>query len=372
MPYGPPQFSIQQHMPQLLQAAQLARPGVKAIGTPAGPSGLAALLAKPGIRDALLATGSALMAQSNQPGSIGSALGQALPMGFQAFQQGKQEAEIDALLETAPPEMRRLLKALPAQARVAALLGLMKPKERQVVAPGAAIVEGDKEVYRNPTAEKPEDPFKGLSSTMRDALFVLGVDPASMTADQRAAARKLAAEMEAEGRGPMVTVNTGSGDISKLPVGVQSGIVGAQGVRSALDRFEGFAKQWLEIPAAKRAVSQIGVPNKEMDTLLGNMESTRQELVLNLKNLAELGVLAGPDMEIMDKMIGDPTSKESLVRDPEYMLTRIERVRDYVNGKIKAYEATYPGVVVPGATAPPKAAGPRTKQGATLLKALGQ
>jgi hypothetical protein len=366
MPYGPPQFSIGQHMPRLMPAAPLARPGTKAIGTPAGPSGLAALLARPGIRDALLATGSALMAQSNQPGSIGSALGQALPMGFQAFQQGKQEAEIDALLESAPPEMKRLLKALPAQARVAALLSMMKPKEEKdlefrELADGR-IGAFDKRTGKMVSTEGPAEAVDDPAAKEKGLLeFYATLDPA-----QQERYDKLF------GKTPMVTVNTGSSDISKLPVGVQSGIVGAQGVRSALDRFEGFAKQWLEIPAAKRAVSQIGVPNREMDTLLGNMESTRQELVLNLKNLAELGVLAGPDMEIMDKMIGNPTSKESLVRDPEYMLTRIERVRDYVNGKIKAYEATYPGVVVPGA-APVQAGPPRatTKEGAALLQLLG-
>jgi hypothetical protein len=126
-----PRSTIDQHVPGMLPAMPLARPGMDMLPGMGqrGPTGIAALLQRPGLRDALFATGTSMLAQTNAPGGTLGALGQALPMGMMAFQQGQQEAEIDALLESAPPEMRRLLKALPAQARVAALLGLMKPKE---------------------------------------------------------------------------------------------------------------------------------------------------------------------------------------------------------------------------------------------------
>jgi hypothetical protein len=185
---------------------------------------------------------------------------------------------------------------------------------------------------------------------MRDALFALGVDPATMTDDQRNAALALSKELKKSGA---TNVNVGERDIGKLPVGVQSGIVGAQGARDAIDRYEGYAKQWLALPVAQRAVGQLGVPNTERDTLLGNIESSQQEMVLTMKNLAELGVLTGPDMDILTKMIGDPASKEALYRSPEYMLTRIERVREYIDDKVSAYERTY-DIEVPKAEAKSK------------------
>lgn len=77
-----------------------------------GPGGLTGFLQKPGIRDALLATGSALLAQSDQPGSLGGALGRALPMGVQAYQQGQQSAALDEAFADAPESMRRLMAGL--------------------------------------------------------------------------------------------------------------------------------------------------------------------------------------------------------------------------------------------------------------------
>jgi hypothetical protein len=296
---------------------------------------------------------------------------------MQAFQHGREEAQINELLETAPPQMQALLKALPASARVPALLQMMKKPEpeRMVVAEGGAVVEDGKEVYKNVRPEKPADaadPFKGLPAEAQFVMWGMGIDPGKATPEQRAAAMERYSEMQVLGKGPLVTVNTGDKDISKLPVGVQSGIVGAQGARDALNRFEGYAKEWLGRSKGDRAMGQAGVPDQERDVTLGNIESSRQELVLTLKNLAELGVLAGPDMEILDKMIGDPTSKEALVRSPDYALTRIKRVREYVDNKIDIYEKTY-GIKVPkGAPAakPVPGAGAMTPQGAALLKRL--
>lgn len=324
-------------LPFVRQAAPL--PQLYAPRAQPGPTGLAALLARPGLRDALLATGSALMAQSGQQGTLGSALGRALPVGFQAFQQGQQQAETDALIASAPPEMQRLLKSLPGPQRGAALLSLLKPQKSEAKVVGKSLVDPDsgKAIF----TEAPDAP----SPTGKEREFAFYQ---SLTPEQK----KLYGEMEAAGKGPMVTVNTGSGEINKLPVAVQSGIVGAQTVRDALDRFEGYAKDWYKLPASSRAKGQVGVPDANRDMALGNLKSVRQEVLLNIKNLAELGVLGGPDVGIVDNMMGDPTSTEALYRSPDYMLTRISRVRDFIDSKVKAYEATY-HVKVPGAAHAP-------------------
>ena len=94
---------------------------------PSGPGGLAGLLAKPGISQALLAFGANMLAESDRPGgSLGGALGRSLPAGVQAFGQGQQEAEVEKLMASAPPEMQQLLRALPPQQRVPALMQMMQ------------------------------------------------------------------------------------------------------------------------------------------------------------------------------------------------------------------------------------------------------
>lgn len=60
------------------------------------PSGIAALLSDPALQQALLGTGTALLQQSDRPGTLGGALGRALPVGLNAFnQQRAGQAEAD-------------------------------------------------------------------------------------------------------------------------------------------------------------------------------------------------------------------------------------------------------------------------------------
>ena len=81
------------------------------------PTGIAALLADPAIRQALLGTGAALLQQSDQPGTLGGALGRALPVGIGEFERGRaqqsaeaRQAEFEQMLQGLPPEMASVIK----------------------------------------------------------------------------------------------------------------------------------------------------------------------------------------------------------------------------------------------------------------------
>lgn len=160
------------------------------------PSGLAAFLAKPGLRDLLLATGSSLLQQADQPGSLGGALGRALPVGMQAFQQAQQQAQADALIANAPPEMQALLRALPAADRVPALLKLTAPEEPYTLGPGDRRYRGAAVVAENPVAPEVPEP------TNDERVFAFYQ---SLTPEQK----KEFDAMKAAGRPPQVVVNTG-------------------------------------------------------------------------------------------------------------------------------------------------------------------
>lgn len=160
------------------------------------PTGLAALLARPGLRDALMATGSALLAQKDQPGSFGGALGRALPMGMQAYQTGQEEAKLNELMQNAPPEMRQLLAALPAGQRGAALLSLMKPGDAFTLSPGEKrFTASGQQVAAVP--ESAPDP----TDEMRNFAAFLQLSPEQMAAFEKYVKMKQS--------GPSVVVNTG-------------------------------------------------------------------------------------------------------------------------------------------------------------------
>jgi hypothetical protein len=122
--------------PQLLPLLSRVGNANVRMGAAPSPTGLAALLQRPGLRDALLATGMGMMSQADQPGSVAGALGRALPMGVQAYQQSRQNAEMDALIAQMPPEMQKVLRMLPPAQKGQALMQLLQPKERKITALG--------------------------------------------------------------------------------------------------------------------------------------------------------------------------------------------------------------------------------------------
>jgi hypothetical protein len=108
------------------------------------PGGFSGFMQKPGVIDMLLSTGSALLAQSDQPGSLGGALGRALPVGMQALQQGQQNAALDEVFKDAPPEMQQLVRGLPLAAKAQMALQMMQRQAPEPVVVGA----GDRLVDR--------------------------------------------------------------------------------------------------------------------------------------------------------------------------------------------------------------------------------
>ncbi len=153
---------------------------------PEGPSGIARFLAQPGLSNALMSTGAALLAQSDQPGTLGGALGRALPVGMQAYQQGQEEAKLRAVIETMPPEMRRLIEALPASQRGAAMMQLLnrpggdgftlKPGERRFDAAGNPVAEVAPEAPE-PIRVQVGDEVRFLDPVTREVLHVERLAP---------------------------------------------------------------------------------------------------------------------------------------------------------------------------------------------------
>lgn len=103
------------------------------VGRAPGPSGLTRILQQPGLSDALIAAGTSLLSQSDQPGNLAGALGRSIPVGVQAFRQGQQRSALDQAMEGAPPEMQNLLRALPQGQQAPALFSMMQGQQEEEV-----------------------------------------------------------------------------------------------------------------------------------------------------------------------------------------------------------------------------------------------
>lgn len=147
---------------------------------------------------------------------------------------------------------------------------------------------------------------------------------------------------KADTRGP----TGGTPGIDKLPADQQRAVANAGPALASLDAYEQAAKSYLARSPMNRALGNMRVPNADRDAAIGQIQSMQRAVLVNIKELAGLGVLAGPDMEIVEDMIGDPTAVGSLTRDPEYTLSRIREARQFLNDRIGGIEKAY-GVTVP-------------------------
>jgi hypothetical protein len=64
---------------------------------------------------------------------------------------------------------------------------------------------------------------------------------------------------------------------------------------------------------------------------IAGLEASRTAVFMQLKELFNLGVLTGPDMDIMESAIGDPTGRGAIGQSTEGLLEQLRVVRDYIN-----------------------------------------
>lgn len=137
--------------------------------------GLGGFLERPGIIDALLAGGSALLAQADVPGtSFAGALGRAIPGAVRAGMQAKDKAEYEDAISGAPEGMRRLLRILGPErgAMFMAQQAMQGPPEPAFtnVSPGQTVLRDGEPIFTAPAAD-------GTPSEIRSFRAVLAMSP---------------------------------------------------------------------------------------------------------------------------------------------------------------------------------------------------
>lgn len=109
---------------------------------------------------------------------------------------------------------------------------------------------------------------------------------------------------------------------------------------TALGRYEDLTKSFMQRSPLQRAAGSIGGGGGSSE-----VEAARNALMFEIKTMAGLGQLSGGDMEMMNELVGNPTSLRSAARDPQDALARIQQARKYLEDKA-------------GGGAAPAAAGP--------------
>lgn len=110
----------------------------------------------------------------------------------------------------------------------------------------------------------------------------------------------------------------------------QSKLAQVEPMRQSLENYASIVTNFMKLPAAVRAAAMAGLGHQDE---LGKVEAAQKGVLLDLKNVAQLGVLSAQDEQIVNGLIGDPTSMKALFRDPQYVLSRLNEARGYIQRK---------------------------------------
>jgi hypothetical protein len=141
----------------------------------------------------------------------------------------------------------------------------------------------------------------------------------------------------AAGRAPEVAPNPASA-FSKLPVEVQKQINQIGPAYSSLNNFENLSSTYLTSNPVKRGLAHLA---GDQNGKVAEIQSAQRAVLLSVKELANLGALAGPDMDLVTSLIGDPTDPRQLLKDPQGTLNRIAQARRFLDDKVGALEKNY-------------------------------
>lgn len=114
--------------------------------------------------------------------------------------------------------------------------------------------------------------------------------------------------------------------------------VGANSILYALDKFE---KEINDAPDGAQMQAFLGGLTPAGQKL--NTAWTNAALLAKGEDLFNLGVLSGPDLDIIQKSLPDPTTKGGALKDKETYKAGINTIRDLVKFKLGQVQRTYGG-----------------------------
>ena len=134
------------------------------------------------------------------------------------------------------------------------------------------------------------------------------------------------------------------GDVSDLPVGQQDRAQKMITSYQTTTELMGLAEEFRELGLWSRWTAGQALPfglGQEGQELVARIEALKSQLVLDLKEVGNLGVLAGPDMDLLDDIVGEITSAGALMRSPEYTFAKLREVQNFITKSRDAFQTMY-------------------------------
>lgn len=142
----------------------------------------------------------------------------------------------------------------------------------------------------------------------------------------------------------IVTTPSGEKVLKELPIERRQGEMTEAMRNELVKKRSGFSAIEKTIKNYEDVVTQTGP--QFFGSLIGSQESARlntayKALLLEVKNLGELGALTGPDYGILQDMITDPSTVQALHIGPQGLAEQIKQASAWLKGKRDAMEEEY-------------------------------
>lgn len=281
--------------------------------------------------------------------------------------QTQTDAQWQAAIQAEPDEARRqLMKTIGPEAWAKGLANqYFEGEKRTVVGPNATLLKGDTPIYTAPPAPLPpmdierllaleNDPrtppaARQVFSQLRQKMITHAPAPTAISYGSPVFAKDAQGNdvvIQGSNRGGAPNIIPGLSPApppptppkpQPMPAELQRMEVASRRTLMALDAYDKMLKDY--------SPADLTDPNKR-----AAWESITAELQLTSKEANALGVLAGPDMGLMEDLIGAPLSFKGALYGKNALQTKAKAARDAVNRGSKVLSEMYPGAL--GATPP--------------------
>lgn len=117
-------------------------------------------------------------------------------------------------------------------------------------------------------------------------------------------------------------------------------IEGLRVMTPLIQQYRGLVTEFLGMNPLNRARALSPLGSSEQQALVGRISSLRETLSFAVKNLEGLGALQEGEIKLLQRMIGDALSTQSVIRDPQFTLSRLDQIERYLDEKVRAMSST--------------------------------
>lgn len=295
-------------------------------------------------QQAAMIAGLQMMANSGpsaQPKNLGQILGEGFLAGQQVgvnARQGYAQENAVAQKQARQAQLQQLVSSTPPDQLPQLAQQLLAGGYAQEASAVVSLINATKQAQRNPVDYQR---FQGADGK----LYVMNPETKAVEPLRGPNGEHMAAPPQAmpypsyqflPTPSGLMAGNTRSGDVSYVEapgggvVPTQDAATRASAISAAMQSLDNYSEllgDFMSLPAPQRALMAAGGGDQAM---LGRVEAAQYNTMLQLKEAARLGALTGPDMRILEGMIGNPSGLRALIRKSDYTTSKLPEAAKYL------------------------------------------